>query len=141
MPNTFITTQTPFMNGTQLSVGTTASTDYTILNTDTVARRVYAISVTSTDAGAQTVNFSLNDGTTTFQLFTLSIPANSGNSTTIAAVDLFGDTKGAPLLQKQRDSNGVPYINVPSTWKLHFKYGTALTGTEVLNVLVLGEKY
>lgn len=135
-------TSAPFLQGATASSTTTANTKITILTADAnYDRRVYGISITSTDAGAQTVTFWLHDGTAQYQVFVLSVAANSGNSTTVAAVDLMGSVYGAAVLQKQRDANGVPYFNLPKTWSLQYSFNTTLLATEVLTVLVFGETY
>ena len=135
-------TSTGFMQGSTYSVSTSANTKYDILSSDaTYTRRIYGVSVTSTDAGAQTLKFHLNDGSASYQVFTLNIPLNSGNSTTVAAVDAFGSVYGASVFQKQRDANGVPYFNIPNGWKLQMEYNTALLAAEGLFVLVFGETY
>jgi hypothetical protein len=136
-------TSAPFMQGlTASSANSSANTKYTILTADaTYNRRVYGISIASTDAGAQTVTIWLNDGTSAYQVFVLSVAANSGNSTTVAAVDIMGSVYGAAVLQKQRDANGVPYFNLPAGWSLHYQYNTTLLAAEALYVLVFGETY
>lgn len=135
-------TSAGFMQGTTYSVSTSTNTRYDILTADaTYTRRIYGISVTSTDAGAQTLKFHLNDGTTPYQVFTLNVPLSSGNITTAAAVDVFGSVYGASVFQKQRDANGVPYFNLPANWKIQMEYNTALLATEGLFVLVFGETY
>lgn len=135
-------TSTGFMQGSTYSNATSTNTKYDILSSDaTYTRRIYGVSVTSTDAGAQTLKFHLNDGSASYQVFTLNIPLNSGNSTTVAAVDAFGSVYGASVFQKQRDANGVPYFNIPSGWKLQMEYNTALLAAEGLFVLVFGETY
>ena len=143
MANSLTFTSAPFMQGlTASSANSSASTKYTILSADaTYARRVYGISITSTDAGAQTVTFFLNDGTVSYQVFQLSVAINAGNSTTVAAADLMGSVYGAAVLQKQRDANGVPYLNLPAGWSLQYQYGTALGAGEGLFVIVFGETY
>ena len=143
MANSLTFTSAPFLQGlTASSSNSSASTRYTILTADaTYDRRVYGVSITSSDAGAQTVTFFLNDGTVAYQVFQLSVAANSGNSTTVAAVDLMGSVYGASVLQKQRDANGVPYFNLPKTWSLQYQYNTALGSGEGLYVLVFGETY
>ena len=135
-------TSAGFMQGTTYSVSTSTNTRYDILTADaTYTRRIYGISVTSTDAGAQTLKFHLNDGTTPYQVFTLNVPLSSGNITTAAAVDVFGSVYGASVFQKQRDANGVPYFNLPANWKIQMEYNTALLAAEGLFVLVFGETY
>ena len=135
-------TSAGFMQGSTYSNATSTNTRYDILTADaTYTRRIYGISVTSTDAGAQTLKFHLNDGTTPYQVFTLNVPLSSGNITTAAAVDVFGSVYGASVFQKQRDANGVPYFNLPANWKIQMEYNTALLATEGLFVLVFGETY
>lgn len=135
-------TSAGFMQGSIYSSATSTNTKYDILSVDaTYTRRIYGVSITSTDAGAQTVKLHLNDGASSYQIFTLNIPLNSGNTTTVAAVDAFGSVYGASVFQKQRDANGVPYFNIPAGWKLEIEYNTALVSAETLSVLVFGETY
>lgn len=142
MGQTLKFTQSAFTEAHAFVTGTSsANTPYDILSGNTLERRIYGISFSSTDAGAQTIKIYLNDGTTDYQLFTYSLAANAGNSTTIAAADIFGDSKVAPVFQKQRDSNGVPYFNLPVNWSVRFQYGTALAGAETITTIVFGEVY
>ena len=141
MSNTLTFTQSAFLEGKSFSTGTTANISHDILSATTVDRRIYGVSVASTDAGAQTIKLYLNDGSSEYQLFTYSLAANAGNSTSISAADIFGDTKIAPLFQKQRDANGVPYFNLPANWSLRMQYGTALATVEQIHVLTFGERY
>lgn len=143
MASTLTFTSTVFMAGWTASSATTSpNTRYTVLSSDaTNARRVYGISMVSTDAGAQTVTVFLNDGTTAYQVFQLSITANSGNTTTVAAADILASVYGASVFQKQRDANGVPYFNIPATWSIQLSYNTTLLAAEALYVLVFGESY
>jgi len=142
MASSLTFTSTAFAQAVQFDSGESTNTEYDILAADaTYVRRVYGISCTSTDAGAQTVKIYLHNGTLSFQIFTINIPLNSGNTTSAASVDIFGSSLGASAFQKQRDANGVPYFNLPNGWKITASYGTALTGAEVLNFLTFGETY
>ena len=141
MGQTLKFTQSAFTEARLFTTATTANTSYDILSGNTLERRVYGISFASTDAGAQTIKIYLNDGSLDYQLFTYSLAANAGNSTTIAAADIFGDSKVAPVFQKQRDSNGVPYFNLPVNWSIRVQYGTALATTETITSIVFGEVY
>lgn len=141
MGQTLKFTQSAFTEARLFTTATTANTLYDILSGNTLERRVYGISFASTDAGAQTIKIYLNDGSSDYQLFTYSLAANAGNSTTIAAADIFGDSKVAPVFQKQRDSNGVPYFNLPVNWSIRVQYGTALATTETITSIVFGEVY
>jgi hypothetical protein len=141
MGQTLKFTQSAFTEARLFTTATTANVSYDILSGNTLERRVYGISFASTDAGAQTIKIYLNDGSLDYQLFTYSLAANAGNSTTIAAADIFGDSKVAPVFQKQRDSNGVPYFNLPVNWSIRAQYGTALATTETIISIVFGEVY
>ncbi len=55
MADTLKFTQSAFLEGRTFSTGTTANVSYDILSATTVDRRVYGVSVASTDAGAQTI--------------------------------------------------------------------------------------
>lgn len=135
-------TSAGFMQGSTFSSAQSANTRYDILSADaTNTRRIYGLSVTSTDGSPQTVKFHLHDGSQAFQIFTLNIIANSGNSITAAAIDAFGSVYGASVFQKQRDANGVPYFNIPALWKLQMEYNTGILASEGLFVLVFGETY
>lgn len=143
MASTLTFTSAPFMQGlTASTANSAANTKYDILSTDaTYARRIYGISITSTDTGAQTVKIHLNDGTTSYQVFTINIPLSSGNTTTAAAIDIMGSVYGSSVFNKQRDANGVPYFNLPAGWKMQYEYNTTLGSGEGLYVLVFGETY
>lgn len=143
MASTLTFTSAPFMQGlTATSSNSSANTKYDILSVDaTNARRIYGISITSTDTGAQTVKIHLNDGTNTYQVFTISVPISSGNLVTAAAIDIMASVYGSSVFQKQRDANGVPYFNLPAGWKVQYEYNTTLGAGESLFVLVFGETY
>lgn len=143
MASTLTFTSAPFMQGlTASSANSTTNTKYDILSVDaTNARRIYGISITSTDTGAQTAKIHLNDGTNSYQVFTINVPLSSGNTTTAAAIDIMGSVYGSSVFQKQRDANGVPYFNIPAGWKLQYEYNTLLGSGEGLFILVFGETY
>ena len=141
MANTLTFTSTPFLQCYTMDTGTSNNTKYSILDSNVSDRRIYGIAVSSTDAGAQTVKIHLNDGSTSYQAFTINIPLNSGNSTSVSSVDIMGSAYGASIFQKQRDANGVPYFNLPANWKVEAEYGTTFTGSEALNFFVFGESY
>ena len=144
MASTLTFTSDSFLNAIIASTASNSSANvrFDILAADaTYPRRIYGISITTSDAAPQTVKFHLHDGSTAFQLYTLNIPANSGNTTALASIDAFGSVLGSSLFQKQRDANGVPYFNIPATWKLQMEYATAFTTTETMSIFVFGETY
>lgn len=119
-----------------------ANTQYDITGaTTSYDRRIYGINVTNTFATAETITVYLNDNIYKRQLFQLSVAASSGNSTSVGSVDLLGSSLGAPIFQKQKDANGVPYFNLPSGWSVSIAYGTTLTGASSLTFLTFGETY
>lgn len=143
MASTLTFTSAPFLQGLTASLAnSTTNTKYDILTHDAInARRIYGISITTTDGSPQTVKIYLNDGTQSYQVFMINVPANSGNLVTAAAVDIMGSVYSSAVFNKQRDANGVPYFNIPAGWKLQYDYNTALLATEGIFVLVFGETY
>jgi hypothetical protein len=130
------------MQATIATASAVANTKYTILSSDaTNARRIYGISIACTFSSAETVTMWLNDGTTSYQAFMLNVPANSGNTTSAASVDIQGNLYGAALFQKQRDANGVPYFNLPAGWSIQYSFNTTLTTTATIWLVVFGETY
>lgn len=143
MASTLTFTSAPFMQGLTASVANSAAnTKYDILSVDaTYARRIYGISIASTDGSAQTVKIHLHDGVVSYQVFTINVPLSAGNTTTAAAVDVMGSVYGSSVFNKQRDANGVPYFNIPAGWKMQYEYNSGLGSGEGLFILVFGETY
>jgi len=134
-------TSAGFLQATNATASIATNTKFDILAADaSYTRRIYGVSVTQTLASAQTMKFHLVNGANVYQIFTLNVPASAGNSTTVASVDIFGNVYGAALFNKQRDSNGVPYFNLPANWKMQTEFNTALTGA-TMSVFVFGETY
>lgn len=122
--------------------GTSAiNTLYDLTDTQSYDRRIYGISCTSTDNGAQTLTIFLSSSTA-YQLYQVNVPLNSGNGSAIAMTDVFGSSNAAAIFQKQKDQNGVPYFNLPANTKLQYQYNTAFNvSTERLNLVTFGETY
>jgi hypothetical protein len=103
-------------------------------------RRICGISATSTDATARTMSIRLNNGTTSYLIYTVSVLANSGNSTTIAAQDLFYESFIAGLFVRVADSEGVSYyFNLPAGWSINASLSVATAG--VITMKIIGETY
>lgn len=133
-------TSAPFKQVTQFVPADTTTTK-TILNADSLYdRRIYSISIFTDDTAAKDVKIYLSDGTTTWQLTTISIPLNSGNTNSVVPVDLFTHSQLAPFI-KQRDAAGAPYLNIPKNWTVRLSYATAITAAKISNVVVDGESY
>ena len=115
----------------------TGTTETNILDSKSYDRRVYAISASSTDATARTLAIKLNNGTSSYLLYTISIVANSGNTTTIAATDIFYDTNAfstAFFNQLAEPDSGQYYFNIPAGWKLT---GTMAVGVSIGSVIAI----
>jgi hypothetical protein len=113
----------------------------TVLTADaTYMRRIYAIAVYSNDT-IKDINININDGTNTRKLSTVSIPANSGNTNAIVTLDLFANGQLLAFFSKNRDSQGVPYYNVPIGYSITMSMGSTISATKEVNVYVYGESY
>lgn len=120
----------------------TNNTIYDIMGgTVSYDKRIYGINATNVFGTAETVTLYLFDGISSKQLYQVSVPINSGNLTTAASVDLFGNANGAGIFQKQKDANGVPYFNLPAGWSIRASYSVSLTGSSVLILATFGETY
>ena len=105
-------------------------------------RRIYGIEATSTDGTARTLSINLNDGTTNYLLYTISVLANSGNSTSVAAQDLFMDTFIQGIFLRTADSEGISYyFNLPAGWSINGAFSVAPTAGSTINIKTIGEKY
>jgi hypothetical protein len=103
-------------------------------------RRVYGISVWTDESAAKDVSLHLSDGTTVWELTTVAIPINSGNTNAVVPVDILTHTQMAPYV-KQRDASGAPYLNIPKGWSLRINYNAAITAAKLANFVVSGESY
>lgn len=97
---------------------------------------IKAILITSTASAARDIQFYISpDGSTNFELRRVSIPANSGNSGTVAPFDAL-TTSGLPL-----DENGNRVLRLRRGFQLRANAPTALSGNEKINIIVLGEDF
>ncbi len=140
MASTLNFTTAPFTKVTQFTpADTTVAKD--ILPADpTNTRRVYGITVWTDESAAKDVALHISDGTTTWELTTVAIPLNSGNTNAIVPVDLFASTQVAPFI-KNRDASGAPYLHIPATWSLKLAYNATMTAAKIANFVVIGETY
>lgn len=97
---------------------------------------IKAILITSTASVPQDIQFYISpDGTTNFELRRVSVPANAGNSGTIAPFDAL-TTPALPL-----DENGNGVLRLRRNFQLRANAFTALSGSEKINIIVLGEDF
>jgi hypothetical protein len=133
-------TSAPFNRVTQFAPadGTNAKD---ILPVDSVNdRRVYGIAVWTDESAAKDVSLHLSDGTTVWELTTVAIPINSGNTNAVVPVDILTHSQMAPYV-KQRDASGAPYLNIPKGWSLRINYNATITTARLANFVVSGESY
>ena len=105
-------------------------------------RRIYGIEATSTDITARTLAISLNDGSTNYLLYTISVLANSGNATTIAAQDLFYEAYIQGIFVRTADAEGISYyFNLPAGWSINGVFSVAPTAGSQINIKTIGETY
>ena len=140
MASTLNFTSIPFTRVTQFTpADTTVAKD--ILPADAVYnRRVYGITVWTDESAAKDVALHISDGTTTWELTTIAIPLNSGNTNAIVPVDLFSSTQVAPFI-KNRDASGSSYLHIPATWSLKLAYNATMTAAKITNYVIIGETY
>jgi len=92
---------------TGVTASVNAGTKYDILATSANDRRVYGIGILSSDNAAQAIKIYLANGSNTYQVGTVNIPAGSGTNGTATAVDIFASTMNEAIFQKTRDANGL----------------------------------
>jgi len=140
MANSITFTSAPFAQVT-IFLPADTTTAKTILTADaTYDRRVYGISVWTDESAAKDVALHLSDGTTTWEMSTISIPINAGNTNAIPPVDILSNTQFSSYF-KQRDASGASYFNIPKGWSLKLAYNTAITAAKTSNVTIIGETY
>jgi hypothetical protein len=140
MATTLNFTSAPFTRVTQFSpADTTVAKDILPANA-TKDRRVYGITVWTDESAAKDVALHISDGTTTWELTTVSIPLNAGNTNAIVPVDMFASTQVSPFI-KNRDASGAPYLHIPATWSLKLAYNATMTAAKTANFVIIGEIY
>lgn len=140
MATTLNFTSAPFTRVTQFSpTDTTVAKDILPANA-TKDRRIYGITVWTDESAAKDVALHISDGTTTWELTTVAIPLNAGNTNAIVPVDMFASTQVSPFI-KNRDASGAPYLHLPATWSLKLAYNATMTAAKIANFVVIGEIY
>lgn len=111
----------------------------TVVTGATNGTKVEMINISSTDTAARDVQFFLNDGTTSYLLCTLPIPANSGNTNALLAQGLLASLTGTfpylPFFQFPLDSNGNRYVYVASGWTLKAAVLTTVTAAKAISIV------
>lgn len=131
-----------FMQCTSSTASRTGGTIFDILTaTSSVDRRVYGLSLVSTDNAANPVRIWLNNGTDNIQVANVNVVANSGNATTTALTDVFSSTVAEAVLAKTRDNTGVTYFNLPAGWSIRMSLTNTPGAAETMYSFVFGENY
>jgi hypothetical protein len=97
-------------------------------NTDTVARKIDALSITTDNDAIRTATFYLLSGATAFRLGAVAVPINAGATSAVARVNVLA-TLGVP------GADGVPCIWIPAGCKLQVGLDAALAAEKVLDVV------
>lgn len=116
------------------------NTRFDVLSSSAKDRRVYGFAVLSDDNSPQTIKIHLNDGNSIMQMCAINIPAGSGTNATATAIDAFSSTMCESVFQKQRDPNGLAYLNLPAGWSIQMEYNTAMVA-ETITTHIFGEIY
>jgi hypothetical protein len=144
MADSLLLSNSMYLECISLTASSSSGTAYTIITaTSSYDRRIYGISIANTSAvNHLTCTLWLSDGTTNYQMGKLDVPANSGNSSTISAVDLFTKSVFSGLLtNSMADNMGVWYFNLPKTWSMKFTYTNTLSTGNEMTFTSFGEIY
>lgn len=127
-------TSAPFAQNT--SFAATATTETTVLSADaTNPRRIYGIVFTNSATQTITCTLRIKDGSSNVgATFIVSLTTGANVQT-----DIFGSSTAAALFQKQKDSNGAPYYNIPANWTITAQLSANSTSSAYIHVF--GETY
>lgn len=119
------------------------STETDLISSVAYDRRVYGISAVSTDATARTFSIKLKNGSTSYLLYTVSILANSGNTTTIAPYDIFSDVNSysIPYFAKTYEPDGGYYFNLPAGWSITGNITGSIAIGSTITIKSFGDTY
>ena len=106
---------------TYVNAGGTTEKD--LVSSAAYDRRLYSISAVNTDVTARIMSIRLKKDGTSYLLYTVNIPANSGATTALKSIDIFRDDASLsdPFFSKTYEADQGFYFNLPAGW--------ALTGT------------
>jgi len=97
-------------------------------NTDTVARKIDALAITTNNTADRVATLYLHNGTAAFRLGAVAVPINAGATSAEARVNVLTSlgTAGA---------DGVPCIWIPALCKLQVGLDAAVAADKVLDVV------
>ena len=140
MASTLNFTLAPFTRVTSSTTADSTNAKDILPSSGTKHRRVYGITIWTDESTARDVSFHLTDGTTVWEMTTLAVPINAGNTNAIVPVDAFASTQMSPYI-RNRDASGAAYIHIPIGWALRLNYNAAITATRQANITIVGEEY
>ncbi len=135
-PNSPVTAQTPNIGIVQFLQGTDAAGTYKTLYTGaTNGSKIVGIFATTNDASAShLVTCQVKVSTVLYGGTAVTIPINAGFATGVPSINMMSNVNwpGLPI-----DRNGNPFIFLPSGDLLNCTFATALTSTDVLNLVAV----
>lgn len=114
------------------------TTAKTLVTGGTNASRIEFLLVSSTDTSARDIVVSWLYLGIAYVITTISIPANSGNTNSLPAVDLFRNPQFAGL---PVDALGNKYMYVAAGFALQLGMGTTITAAKQVNAFAHGGDY
>lgn len=121
----------------------TGTTEKDLLTSVAYDRRVYGISAVSTDSTARTLSLYLKSGSNSYLLYTVSVLASSGNTTTIKASDIFADVNGYSnaYFTKKYEPDGGFYFDLPAGWSITGAFVGAVAIGSLITIKTIGDSY
>lgn len=108
----------------------TSTTITTLFTAGTNGSCIEFLNCATTDTAANNVTFYLNDGTTSYTLGVVQVPATSGTLYNIPAVSIFASANISSLTY---DANGNKVLMLASGWSLQASVLAAVTSGKTLN--------
>lgn len=120
---------------------TGGTTERDLISSAAYDRRIYTIAASNTDVTARAMAIKLRRSGTSHLLYTVNIPATSGNSTTIVQADLFRESMSDPIFQKTYEPDQGYYFNLPAGWALTGTLASAPAIGSTITIISEGENY
>ena len=121
----------------------TGTTEKDLLTSVAYDRRVYGISAVSTDSTARILSVYLKSGSNSYLIYTVSILASSGNTTTIKPSDIFTDVNGYSnaYFTKKYEPDGSWYFDLPAGWAITAAFVGAVAIGSLVTIKTIGDSY
>lgn len=121
----------------------TGTTEKDLLTSVAYDRRVYGISAVSTDSTTRILSLYLKSGSNSYLIYTVNILANSGNTTTIKASDIFADVNGYSnaYFTKKYEPDGTFYFDLPAGWSITAAFVGAVAIGSTITIKTIGDSY